>query len=176
MRPRALVVLERGSQWPDWVGAMDFDVSTLVQSDGEPRSAFFRRVGERIGRAPSPGFGLAVLAYNDETGEVVTGRRAMLARSLLAAVVGARGGQLILSASDTAASSSLRCELIGMADTLRDAITGTSASITVRFEPARVAHAKVIARPSTHRPSTRNESTPPGWAFALAAHAMTASD
>ena len=100
----------------------------------------------------------------------------MLARSLLAAVVGARGGQLILSASDTAASSSLRCELIGMADTLRDAITGTSASITVRFEPARVAHAKVIARPSTHRPSTRNESTPPGWAFALAAHAMTASD
>jgi hypothetical protein len=171
MRPRALVVLERGSQWPDWVGAMDFDVSTLIQSDGEPRSAFFRRVGERIARVPSPGIGLAVLAYNDETGEVVTGRRAMLSRSLLAAVIGAQGGQLILSASEDAASSSLRCELMGMADALRDAITGTSASITVRFEPARVARAKVIGRPAA-----RNEATSSTRTFARAVHAMTVSD
>jgi hypothetical protein len=88
-----------------------------------------------MGRFPSDASSdlkLAVLACNGETGDAATTRRANLARTLLAAVLNAKGGNFVLSAS-ARAPGALRRELLGLTETLRDALLGGSSCVSVRF-------------------------------------------
>ncbi len=126
----SVVVMEPGSDWPGQVG----DDSTLV--------AFCQEGDELVRRTQARLTDLAdhkqcvrvaVLACNDETGDLTAGRRARLARLLLGSVIHVARGRLILSASHHA-SHRLREHLLALAGALSEALHGSSASVSLRFE------------------------------------------
>jgi hypothetical protein len=131
MRSVALVVMEHGSAWPGGVNQWDVDVVAFGPPHGVPHERV-RRACERSARQGRV-LELAVLACNAEAHEEAIGRRAATARSLVAAVLPARSGRVILSACRDAAPS-LRDQLIGLAGTLTESLRGSSASVSVHFD------------------------------------------
>ena len=114
MNDVALVVMERGSFWPEHVASTD-DVIAFCPDE----SSVLRHTEEKLDalRNRSRAVRVAVLACNEQFGAVSAGRRAGVARALLGAVTEGRCGTLVLTAS-LRASQSLRFELLTLADEL----------------------------------------------------------
>jgi hypothetical protein len=132
MRAVAFVVMESGNDWPSCVTRNHFEGVVVRQPRNQPNAALIRRTRELVARVRSP-ISLGVLACNGETDEEATERRVTIARLLLAQVLRTQRGRLILSTS-TRAPSALRCDLIGLTATLSEALSGSSASVSLRFD------------------------------------------
>jgi hypothetical protein len=136
MRPTAFVVMETGSDWPTWLVRQDVDVVTVLDrgaDEGNPTRAVRERI-MRLGR-PIP---MAVLTCNAEADDVAMDRRVALTRALLAAILEAERGHLIIHAAGRS-TASLRHHLIGLTATISEGIHGTSACVSLRFGGAPVA-------------------------------------
>lgn len=131
----SLVVMEKGSAWPGHVAAME-DVIAFSHDD----VGLLQRTEEKLAtlRSSRQAVRLAVLACNTDHGGSSVGRRARIARALLAAVSSAALGRLVLCASSHAPPS-LRAELLGLAGELTGELGHARATISLLFtEPARI--------------------------------------
>jgi hypothetical protein len=153
-----LVVVEVGSDWPEFVCGDACDVVALSQASGEPDGIMLQRACERAGRSGAV-VQLAVMACNAEADDESIHWRAFTASRLLTAVARTEGGRLILSASK-GASAALRLGLLGLATTLADALPERSASVSVRVGDRMV---WPVARPAVG-PVCRDGSLLGTWA------------
>lgn len=138
MKPSALVVMERGSNWPSRLHRNTAGCVALTQARSELHSELLRRTCDRVRAIERTGqpVALAVLSCNDDATDATLEERGPLARALLGAVLHAEKGRLLLVGRLTA-SSSLRDALLGLAGTLCEAIAGTSVSVSVLFDGPR---------------------------------------
>jgi hypothetical protein len=128
----AMIVLERGGEWPAHIDGLT-DVVGL-SSEADDLLERTRKKLEAL-RSSNRAVRVAVLACNSATCDG-SPRRESIARTLLGAVTNAPRGRLILTANE-AASTPLRAELLTLAEELRNAARGSSASVSVWFtEPA----------------------------------------
>jgi hypothetical protein len=98
----ALVILENGSRWPNWLDSQELDTVELVaQRPGETLPQLARRIIERLANDAS--FSTATLVCSPLGGEERHQSRAVLLRALLGAAARAGGGDVILAADGTAA-------------------------------------------------------------------------
>jgi len=95
---RALVILENGCQWPDWLDSQDLDSFDLVtQRPGETSPQLARRVVERLSdRATRPV--TATLVCSPLGGAESNRARSALLRGLLGSAVSAGSGHVVLVA------------------------------------------------------------------------------
>lgn len=140
--PAALVVLERGSNWPAHVHRSTAGCVALVQEANEAHRELLRRTCNRVQAIERTGqsVGLAVLSCNDDTTGGGLEERVPLAWALLRAVLPADKGRLLLLGPRTA-SATLRVALLGLAGTLTEALAGSSASVSVLLDDPRRAGA-----------------------------------
>ena len=129
----ALVVMERGGDWPARVHR-GLDLVALQQENDERQDLFLRRTFDRVTAIEENGGRIyrAALSCNDDLSRATLENRALIARVLLAAVLRVDRGRLFLVGS-AASASSLRHALLVLADTLTSALIGTSACVSARF-------------------------------------------
>ena len=101
---RTFVVLERGSDWPDWFrqdGLQCASARVIAQTEGESPRQLAERVSRAVERAKTAGelFRLAVLGCNDRVDEPAFRARSQIARTLLGALQHPAGACLRLTAS-----------------------------------------------------------------------------
>jgi hypothetical protein len=115
-----LIVVELAAEWPSLTVETPAKVRcVLAQDDAESPAAFALRVSERVTALDGRGVSRwsAIIACNERLDEPAQGARAELARAAASALARARGGNLLLSASDRnqgrsrAAFAALRAEL-----------------------------------------------------------------
>jgi hypothetical protein len=128
----SLVVMEKGSDWPGHIAAIE-DVVAFSHDD----LGLLSRTKEKLAalRSTHRSVRLAVLACNDDSGGATRDRRANVARELLRAVSETGFGRLVLTAS-ALASSSLRGELMSLAGELTHGMSQTSPVISLQFTTA----------------------------------------
>ena len=98
-----LIVVELGAEWPSLPAEVPPGArSVLAQDDTESPAAFARRVAESVtgllGRGVS--LGSVIIACNERLDELAQGARTELARAAADGLARARGGSLLLWASD----------------------------------------------------------------------------
>ena len=132
MTTTAMIVMERGGDWPGQIGD-----ATNVVAFGQGCDDLLQSTREKLGtlHRGHQSVRVAVLACGSAEGAVAAGRRAQLARLLLAAVASTTCGRLILSASGCA-SPQLREEMFSLAGTLTEELGGTTATVSLRFAEA----------------------------------------
>jgi hypothetical protein len=143
--------MERGSDWPGHVAALD-DVVAFSQDD----AGLVQRTQEKLAslRSTQRTVRLAVLACNDASGAPTSGRRTRVARALLAAVSETSFGRLVLTAS-AYAPASLRAELLTRAGELPRALGQSSATISLQFTAPRAPTLPRVRPATTSQPSLR---------------------
>jgi hypothetical protein len=129
----ALAVLERGGRLPTHLHE-GLDVVTVRQRHGEPEELLYRRTLERIRAIEETGGTVrrAILSCNEDASSGALEHRALIARALLASVLRAQQGKLLLVAGDRP-QSPMRRAIFALADTLTAALSGTSACVTAVF-------------------------------------------
>jgi len=149
----SLVVMEKGSDWPGHVAAIE-DVVAVSQDD----AGLLVRTQEKVAalESSSRSVRLAVLTCNQTSGAEATRRRTLVARALLGAVSRATFGRLVLSAS-AFASPSLRRELLALAGDLTGALGRSSTTISLQFTNPRP---RVGLEPGGRRPMAVAGSRP----------------
>lgn len=130
--------MERGSNWPARLHRSATGCVALTQTQSELRSELLRRTCDRVRAIERTGepIGLAVLSCNDDATDGTIEERRPLAMALLGAVLHADNGRLLLLGRLTA-SAYLQDALLRLAGTLREALAGTSASVSVLFDRPR---------------------------------------
>ena len=133
MEPITLVVMEFGSDWPKQLQPSSGCV-VLSQERNEPHSELLRRTYVRIRAIEQAGgiVTLAVLSCNNDVARRALEARVPLARALLATVLRANEGRLVLLGRSSAPDRT-RHSLMALAGTLTEALTGTSASVSAQF-------------------------------------------
>jgi hypothetical protein len=127
----ALVVVETGSDWPEFVrGAADEVVALSQPTERTRMGAALERACGRAERSCTV-VRLAVLACNADVDDESIRRRTVTASRLVEAVVRTAGGHFVLSARNHP-SADLQHGLIHLAATLRNAGRETLASVSVR--------------------------------------------
>jgi hypothetical protein len=133
-RKATLVVIEFGGSWPRWLEPSHAGEMAVVAQhyEGEPGS-IVTQVASRITRLEATGWnlGTTVLVVNERTDAEAFAARAVLARGLLARLVRARGGELILTVADSARPRSVQ-ELTGLAAALDIDAVGMGVGVSVR--------------------------------------------
>jgi len=125
----SLIVMEPGSPWPGHV--RDSENLVAVGHDAEGLLERARRTVQTLqGRRDR--VRVAVLACNEATDAASSGRRAEIARELLGAVAPVTHGRLVLWATERA-STDLRRDLLALAGRLTSELSGTLASVSLRF-------------------------------------------
>jgi len=135
MNPSAFVVMERGSTWPAHLHQSAVGCVALSQGPNEHHGELLRRTRDRVRAVDQTGreIELAVLSCNDDATDSALEERVPLARALLATVLRADRGRLLLLARPSAPPS-LRHSLLGLVGTLTEVLAGTSASVSVLFD------------------------------------------
>jgi hypothetical protein len=128
----SLIVMEPGSSWPGHVG----DTENVVAA-GDDEEGLLPRTQHMVDALHARGQAVrvAVLACNDATDTASSGRRAEIARVLLAAVAPATFGRLVLCAG-SGSSIRLRHELLSLTGTIIRELEGTTATVVLRFGEA----------------------------------------
>ena len=133
-RKASLVVIEFGGSWPRWLEPSRPGETVVVAQhyEGEP-SSLVTQVASRITRLETTGWilGSTVLVANGRTDSEAFAARAVLARGLLARLVRAGGGELVLTVDDKLGGRA-RQELTGLAAALDIDAVGTGVRISVR--------------------------------------------
>jgi hypothetical protein len=125
----AVVVVESGSAWPAFVSGLGLDLVALNQVPDYASDPALQRACDRAERTGGV-VKLAVVACNADVDEAAVRRRTVTAVRLLTALARSDRGLLVLSAS-VGITPMLRHVLKGLAETLNDALRGSSASVTV---------------------------------------------
>ncbi len=125
----SIVVIERGGKWPGQVGDSEppevvGGAEQVLAESVRTRINALQRAGQRIR--------IAVLACSEALNPAAREARAELAHQLLSTVATQPFGRLVLSAPDDAPPS-LRIELMTLVATLSERLTGTTATVTLRF-------------------------------------------
>jgi hypothetical protein len=101
--PGFLIIVELGAEWPNLPTSVPpSSRSVLAQDDAESPAAFAWRVAERVTGFSARGgsLGGVIIACNERLDEPAHGARAELARAAANGLARARGGSLLLSATD----------------------------------------------------------------------------
>lgn len=132
----AIVVVETGSRWPDWVEDCRRDgISThvIVQQDDEAGDALLARVEQRVEelRAADAAIPTCVIACADRADFGIEATRRALGTTLLRGLA-PHGGRLLFSAS-ARQSGAVRRALSEVAAGLSAEWDGTPVSVSVAF-------------------------------------------
>ena len=125
----SLIVMEPGSLWPGRIRDSENLVAAGYDAEGLLERA--RRTVQTM-RRQRDRVRVAVLACNEATDVASCGRRAEIARELLRAVATVTHGRLVLWAAERA-SADLRRDLLSLAGRLAPELSGTLASVSLRF-------------------------------------------
>lgn len=129
-----LVVIEFGGSWPRWLEpSRPGEMAVVAQHyEGEPGS-LVTQVASRITKLEATGWqlGSTILVANQRTDSEAFAARAVLARGLLARLVRAGGGELVLTV-DERSGGRARQELTGLAAALDIDAVGRGVSVSVR--------------------------------------------
>lgn len=134
MARTALIVMERGGDWPEQLLHDGLDLVALRQDNDEREDLFLRRTFDRVRAIEENGGRIhrAALSCNDDMSSATVESRALLARALLGAVLRVDRGRLFLVAN-AASASSLGLAISALAGTLTLALVGTSACVSALF-------------------------------------------
>ncbi len=131
MDGKALVVEERGSDAPSSL-CEGLDLVFVRQADDEDEDGLLRETFDCIRSQREGAVRCAILTCNDDVSSITIDTRALIARALLGAVMGAEQGRLWLVAR-AKAPSPVRLSILALADALVGTIVGTSISVSVLF-------------------------------------------
>lgn len=133
----SIIVMEYGSRWPVAVVQEQPDaasVTAIVQQPDELAATLKQRAIRRVAAIGSRGAALqsGILSCNENADEETWASRALIARAMLASIISAGQGQLILSAH-RGISYQARSGLVALAEALRSVLGGTQVSVAVSF-------------------------------------------
>jgi hypothetical protein len=137
----AMVIAERGSAWESWVETLRLrygadDVCLIVQQPGESVADMATRVRKRVqALQPYETLTHAVVVSGGRTDNDAVSARSLAIRAIVAPMVKAGGGDVIL-----ASNTKDRFSMMGLASTVASMIRGTGVSIQ---PAAQVAFAQV---------------------------------
>jgi hypothetical protein len=138
----SIVVLEAGAAWPPWLGEYQRlapNAVVIAQASAEPSELFERRVLHRIAEASHDEWlrvRVGVVVCADQRGHDRSALRQNVARALLKAMGTAQEAELVLS-GDAEELDASRHELIALAGTLCEELTGARINVRVRFSNGR---------------------------------------
>lgn len=134
MEPSVLVVMERASTWPSSLPHWCKNCVALQQEPSEAYRDLLRRTHDGVRTIERAGghIELAVLSCNDDASAAALEGRIPVARTLLATVLHAASGKLLLLGR-ASAPDRLRHSLVALAGTLTEALAGSSASVSALF-------------------------------------------
>lgn len=146
-----LVIMEQGSDWPSWVDECRTrtpDAIVIAQQYDELPAELALRVMRRLQGLEASGRTVAtsVLAAGEGSDDETFEARCRVARALLTHMSsqGSSGG--LVFAGRGAGDDEARHELMALAGTLMDQLTGTDLSIGLRFDHPAQEHSGVWAR------------------------------
>lgn len=131
----AMVIAERGSDWTRWVDRLrndETDVCMIMQQDGETVSQLASRVRHRVEElAEGETLSRAVIVGGGRTDADAVSARSLTIRALVAPMVQAGGGEVVL-----ASSYKDRFSMMGLASTVASMLHGTGVQVAPAPLPA----------------------------------------
>ena len=136
----SLVIVESGGTWPRFAAELQRRATHAIvesQSSGEPAREFVARVARRLQKLAAAAIGVevAVIATCDLVDAATLEERKLLSRTILAPMVEAGAGELILSATEDL-DDDAKLHLFSLAGTLLDELGGAGVGVRVRFTSA----------------------------------------